>query len=1058
MPAQKLSFEPVQTLRRRSPGHVFAVALAVALFIGLAPRPAAAAPLLTPEVREALQAQVMGQASTQQSALLFANNDAVNLARLNNGLTDIEYQAVQKDFARLNAGLAREAALEEGARFTPQKSKSAEFSPGTDSDYILEVDSADHVRRIQKAYNRRVNAFLERNGLPGGRDDWHRSLDVDFMADPGKVSQAEFEEIARVNNAAYKRREAAEFEKISRANDGSQVTPAQYRAYAEEMRDFVQHKQELLDKLRANPSLLQDERVGAEFHRMMAQEQKYVERVAVANQILRAQQGLEPSDSYEPRYTVEKDAAGHNILRKAVRDGDGAVVGKTLAELGAKRSPENYEVTSAADSVAKNAINRALTELAESMAEAGSKSWNYRRLAPEMMASLTENMSAAEKGALIERIKARYGEPAAVALAGAMRGESSLFAATSLKDLDGRIAAKFETDLSGATRVRQGFNDQASKALGALETVGRLKAYYDTAQLARSVIELMRKAVDPSLSAAERAKVQAELDTTFWALIENHGFSIVLQEMPTVAAFYGTWSLAYDGTILILENTQTGQRLNAAAAAYADDNIRAAESFGADMLEYVGLHTERAHQEAVYQALLAKILDQLHQGRLRLRTGKTTLDVADALHVRDIVRLRRDLIVSTAEAPSPGLTAARRLRDAMLQAVRQGQAAAADPQRTCAESEALIARIDADLGAMEAAFARREAAGDPAIQLVAALRDMDVAKADAERSTKTVTLARTIGEQHRDRACRAALTLVRGPAPADTRLLVGQAQASAQQTEAALRLARDALNRMRTAAEHAQAALALMTRLEKAGGPSPSDLSPARRMMDEAAGLGDLLDRGREGLVGPMETARRLFKDAGLRIEAGAAGEELTVLKQARAAYLPLADADDALARCRNLIAASVTAERVRLDRLAARATQLKPPRATAAETARRDALASDIDATVAAAELFVQAIDRADVDAQACADRARNAARPATVAAWFNGLSPPQRQQFLERARRGGMKTETGAAYSPAQFTTLIAFLDLQLDKLHLSAEARRTKIAEFATGQLASLGGSAR
>jgi len=1052
---ESLSFDSVRPPRRL--GRLFAMVLVAAMLVGLFALPARADPLLTPEVREALRAQSMNMATSQQSALLFANNDAVNLARLNGGVSDIEYQAAQKDFARLNAGMARDAATDENARFDKQKSKSARYSPGTDSDYILGVESADQVKRIQKNYNQRVNAFLERNGVPGGREDWHRTLDVDFMADPRKVSQAEFEEIAKVNNAAYRRREAAEFEKISRANDGSRVTPAHYRAYAEEMRDFVQHKQELLDELRRDPEILKDERKAAEFHLLMAQEQKYVERVAVANQILRAQQGLPPSDSYEPRYTVETDADGNNVLRKAVRDPDGAVLGETLAELGAKRSPENFRVTAQADSVAKNSINRALTELAESMAEAGAKNWNYRRLAPEMMASLTQNMSAAEKGAILDRVKGKYGDAAAASLAAAMRGESSLFAATSLKDLDRRITAKFETDLSGATRVRQGFNEQASKALGALETVGRLKSYYDTAQLARSVIELMQKAVDPSLSAAERAKVQAELDTNFWSLMENHGFSMVLQQMPTVAAFYGTWSLAYDGTTLILQNTQTGQRLNAAAAAYADDNMRAADAFGADMREYLGLDTDRAHQEAVYQNLLLKILGQI-PSRYRLREGMTAKDIGDALRDRDIVRLRNELIISTAQAPSPNLVAARKLRDAMAQAVRQGQAALPDLQRTCATGQALVAKLDGDLGTVEMALQRREAAGDPAARLAAALGDLEAAKANSDRATRTVTLARSVGDQHSDRACRAALTLTKGLAQADAPLLVDQAQSSARQTAASLRLARDELARMQAASEQAQAAVSTITRTGKIGGAEAIDLSQPPRLIDEAQALGDSLDRDRAATLAPsMEIAQRLFKEAGARIEAGASGEELAVLKQARAAYVGLADADEALARCRNAIAASTIAARARLAHQRARAGQLKAPALAAGETTQRQAVAADIAAAADAAELFVQAIDRADGDAQTCAEQARNAGRPATVTAWFNGLSLPAKQQFLERARRAGM-TDDGAAYSVAQFASLTRFLDLQLDKLHLSPEARRNKIAELATGQVAGLVGSGR
>jgi hypothetical protein len=123
-------------------------------------------PYLSPDVMTALDAAELGVATSQERALLFSQNDKINRARLNGWITDGHYQAAQKDFADLNRGFAENAAREENAGFTQQASKRGDktgASPGTDSDYIIKVDSPEQVKRIQESYNRRINSFLAQN-------------------------------------------------------------------------------------------------------------------------------------------------------------------------------------------------------------------------------------------------------------------------------------------------------------------------------------------------------------------------------------------------------------------------------------------------------------------------------------------------------------------------------------------------------------------------------------------------------------------------------------------------------------------------------------------------------------------------------------------------------------------------------------------------------------------------------------------------------------------------------------------------------------------------------
>ncbi len=308
---------------------------------------------LSQQVMTAIEASRVGNASNGQKALLFMNNDAINKATLNGWIPDESYQAVQRDFAATNSDLARQAAIESNGKFEVQKSTSDTYSPGTDSDYIIELHGDDPVadiRKMQETYNQKVNSHLkealEAEGLEfKAQDNWHNQLDVDFMADPKSVTDAQFREIAELNNDAYTRRNAAEFERSSRAGDGTRVKPEEFADYAAEMQDFVEKKQDKLSKIRKDPSILANADEMAEFHRLMAQEQKYVSRIESANELLRKQEGLPPlqDKNIASRYQRRLNPDGSMTIRKKPSG--------TIAERGAKhRSPTEVKQASPAPS------------------------------------------------------------------------------------------------------------------------------------------------------------------------------------------------------------------------------------------------------------------------------------------------------------------------------------------------------------------------------------------------------------------------------------------------------------------------------------------------------------------------------------------------------------------------------------------------------------------------------------------------------------------------------------------------------------------------------------
>jgi hypothetical protein len=177
-------------------------------------------------------------------------------------------------------------------------------------------------------------------------------------------------------------------------------------------------------------------------------------------------------------------------------------------------------------------------------------------------------MPPAAQGALIDRVRRSSGDAMAQNVATAMR--ERMLAQKPTSDGPARGAKSLDDKVKGflgvsdkldpqASQLRRSFNEQASKVLGALEALGRVKDLYDNAMLTKTVVTEMQKLVDPSLSPEERKKVEDGLKSTWWELVKSQGFSQILARSPTVAAMFGTWSLAFDGTGFLLENMRPGK-------------------------------------------------------------------------------------------------------------------------------------------------------------------------------------------------------------------------------------------------------------------------------------------------------------------------------------------------------------------------------------------------------------------------------------------------------------------------------------------------------------------
>jgi hypothetical protein len=438
--------------------------------------------------------------SGRDRALLFKNNDAVNAARLNGEIPDHLYQGAQNDFASFNRQFAADSAAEAGAEFTVQQRTTDTFSPGTDSDYITVVQDKKQITKMQNGYNERVNNFLSENGvLDQPSNTWHNKLDTDFMADPRYVTEAEFREVAKLNNDAYKRRHAAEFEKIKRAG-GGKIGPQHVTATAEEMSDFATKKGHKIHEMFENPSQFNDPVKRAEAIRLMAQEQKYITRIEDLEDFLRAQEGL-PA---RPR-------------------------GTSLAAAGSKRSPHNVGTIREAHALAEQTRSKALQDLIETMGEVAHKNPQFTASATDDIVKILAKLPPGERATAMGILKTRN--------AGLARQVDA-----ALDGLPRASGASALDDVARAGKMRRGLQAAAD----AMDALGKVAAAADViaaaAQL-KEYFDAIRMAMDPATSAEEAQTLFEKAQEIAIELSKSSALIAIMERHPAVAIAYGAWSV-----------------------------------------------------------------------------------------------------------------------------------------------------------------------------------------------------------------------------------------------------------------------------------------------------------------------------------------------------------------------------------------------------------------------------------------------------------------------------------------------------------------------------------
>lgn len=231
-----------------------------------------------------------GQATEQQQAILFANNDRLNHLAMAGKIADTDYQYNQRAFVDKNDELIRKASSHYGLAVAPAKHSDV-YKAGTDTDRQLQNNAGkltvDHVKNVRNAYNREVNDYIKAQGVKVATgENWAKKLATDIMPSPRDMKPADFKTAnSYINSAgglAYTNATAA---KIQLQIDGAGLkSPALHEAeaYHAEMQNKIKIMNDEIKKLGRERASTDDsshrEELDIEIRKRTAYISKYIDR------------------------------------------------------------------------------------------------------------------------------------------------------------------------------------------------------------------------------------------------------------------------------------------------------------------------------------------------------------------------------------------------------------------------------------------------------------------------------------------------------------------------------------------------------------------------------------------------------------------------------------------------------------------------------------------------------------------------------------------------------------------------------------------------------------
>jgi len=661
--------------------------------------------LLTPEVVTALDMLGRGmEISEPQKALLFANNDAINNARLNNWISDRQYQAAQSLYADKASELSVVAGKDVGVQVEQQQVKGKGYKAGADTDNIAGITKVEQVDQLENAFDRRAKEYLDKHKVPHDPETvWHEKLNVDFMADPENISQADFERIAAQKDSFYRRKQAAAAERILRMNaeEAPMLNAEHIEAYTQEMQEFIAKKNKFLEAARKNPEYFSNPANKSELLLLMGQEQKYTERLEALNDRARSENHLKPVNREMPggSHIVIHDEHGNPVMKfKRVKDANGHIIFQerrigTIAKRGSMRNPENFD-TFSASAVSENSVHRALADLAETRAQIAASNPTMADNAASAVAQITKELPPSERAFTLERIRKARGNEFAAEVARHMREASPpkpntamdaefartvdrvreilheepgprtnpVYEKTRAWDESFQRAVGITTDKTGMSLTRQQVNELVEKGLPKFNALMDAVAVVQTSieagsqmgEYAYHITAAMDKDVPDAVAQQHFEAAQHVAYGMIATGTLGTGMTMVMEAFPTVGAVVGTYGVTYEGSRFVLENTRTGQYIDKVAGGAFDIGFRGVDKLSDLAAVMTGGETQAQREQREGAQLCDSFSRALQAGRIKLREGASVDELQDACMNRDIDYIHSDLIEDTTpDKPEP---------------------------------------------------------------------------------------------------------------------------------------------------------------------------------------------------------------------------------------------------------------------------------------------------------------------------------------------------------------------------------------------------------------------
>jgi hypothetical protein len=626
----------------------------------------------TPEIKAAAEAVANGTATPQQKALAFRSNFELNMMAEQGEIPLEQYQKVQNVFSEQAQEIMKVAAQDAGLGFEPQAvdpNKPATPKPGTDVDGHLirrpgapdQQITAKDVANARQSFNDRVNAYLKDNGLEP-LENPSRQLKADNMPAEGITPQeasASANYLNKDGGTAYSDPVAADVEAYLRGAGPKPSSLVDWGRYVSEQQRQIMnhdHTDHLTDEITK----------GANAEKGS---QEYIDAQTKKGEV---QLEAEQTGKYQERINRTATAVGKEFGTPADLPG---TIGRAASELvTANRGPSMSPIAAIVDSLRENTTLRNTESFVDTVARIAQQNPELRAEANQAIAEATRNLSPSQRGAIVERIgsdAALGGENAASQLAEAMRNNPVPDTGQQLNSkLTQPAAAKPDEPQLGASpegkpgNIVSTIDEAAGNAIGVgelgaeagiarqgLNTLGGgaatvLGTALTAKQLGQNIGEYaegISRGMDSNTTDKEASQgfQQAQNAANNTAILGTVGAAAAAS--PVIVGGTLTGIGAYQGTRHVLENTETGKKVDAAVLNAMDGAMQKGEAASEGIKSALGVETQQQRDQNQLDALRAAFERALERGDISIKDGHTKEELMELLSHTDASNFQASL-------------------------------------------------------------------------------------------------------------------------------------------------------------------------------------------------------------------------------------------------------------------------------------------------------------------------------------------------------------------------------------------------------------------------------